>query len=234
MQSTPQLKRCASIACILAIGLLFFAAPAHGTPLNLSSSHPGDVTTHYTDVQYVLDANPNTGTLTAVGYPDEFDVNTQGFNSSSFSLSMTVMRSTGALVGGSVTITGDTDGTPHYNGTLLTGNIIAFGFHDPPLATPAVGNIFEFVFHVTGGLLLAPYYSSTNTAGIIMNIANGSASPSFTGSFTTAFHNNPDSGFSDTFPTENPNVPEPSTFVLLGLGTLPLAWRLRRRGVHPA
>jgi hypothetical protein len=63
---------CALIGCIA-------MAPtrADATPLNLNSTHPGDVTTHFTDVAYALDANPNTGTLTAMGFPDEFDVNAQ-------------------------------------------------------------------------------------------------------------------------------------------------------------
>ena len=207
------------------------ATSALAVPLNLSSTHPGDVTTHFIDVQYTLDANPATGTLTAVGYPDQFDDGLQGFTDSSFSLSMTVLRATGAVVGGTVTIAGDTDGTPHYTGTLLTGNITQFGFHDPPLATPGVGNIFEFIVDVTGGALHAPYYGS-DTAGIIMNIANGSASPAFSGVFTAPFHNDGFGGFSDTFPTDAP-VPEPSTCVLLAFGVLPLAWRLRRQGRIP-
>ncbi|HEV3136364.1 MAG TPA: hypothetical protein VGZ26_00645, partial [Pirellulales bacterium] len=56
---------CARAAVVL-FGLLAFASThAHATPLGLHSTHPGDVTTHFTDVQYALNANPATGTLTA-------------------------------------------------------------------------------------------------------------------------------------------------------------------------
>ena len=229
MHSTLSLKRCASIACILA-GYLFIAAPlpVHALPLNLSSTHPGDVTTHYTQVDYTLDANPSTGTFVAEGYPDEFDVNLQGFTTSFFTLSATVNRTNGNIVGGTVTITGDTDGVPNYTGTLLTGNLIGrMGYADGPLGSPGLGNIFEFHVQVTGGALAAPYYS-TGYAGIILNIENGGPSP-FTGFLTSAFSNQ-GTGFSDTFPIENPNIPEPSSIILLALGVLPLAWRLRRRG----
>jgi hypothetical protein len=219
------------VLALLMIGLLPFApSNAHATPLGLHSTHPGDVTTHFTDVEYVLNSNPATGTLTATGFPDEFDVNSQGFNSSSFSLTLTIARSTGAPLGGTVSITGDTDGTPHYNGDLLEGTITQFGFHDPPIGTPSVGNIFEFVVHVTSGLLAAPYYSS-GTAGIIMNIANGSASPSFTGVFTAPFHNDGFSGFSDTFPM---SVPEPSSLMLMSLGMTWLVGCMLRRMRRPA
>lgn len=235
MHRDRYVARCAWLATLLA-GCIFLAPlNAVAAPLNLNSTHPGDVTTHYTDVQYTLDANPNTGTLTAVGYPDQFDENNQNIlfdGGNLFTLSMTVNRATGAPLGGTVTITGNTDGVPFYGGTLLQGNIVAFGFADPPLGTPAAGNIFEFIVQVTGGSLLAPYYSSTQTAGIIMNIANGSASPAFTGVFTSPFHNDGNAGFSDTFPTQN--IPEPSSVVLLALGFLPLAWRLRRQGSAPA
>jgi hypothetical protein len=207
--------------------------PAGATPLGLSSTHPGDVTTHYTDVHYTLDGNGITGSFVAEGYPDQFDVNNQNieFNGGNFfSLTMTVNQSNGALVGGSLTITGDTDGLPFYGGTLLTGNVIAFGFPNGPFGTPAQGNIFEFQVHVTGGSLYAPYYSATQTAGIIMNIANETGPPFFSGVFTSPFHNDGYSGLSDTFPTANPIIPEPASIVLLGAGLVPLAWRLRRRG----
>ena len=223
-----RVTRVVSVACAF-LGIAALTSQASAAPLNLTSTHPGDVTTHYSAVSYVLDANPLTGTLTVTGEPDEFDVNSQFIFNSSFSLSMTVMRSTGAVISGSLSISGDTFDGPVYSGLLLEGDIIDFGFQDPPF-NPAAneGSIFEFVVHVTGGALHAPYYVE-DTAGIIMNIGNASGAPPFTGVFTSAFQNTGLSGLSDTFPMADPNIPEPSSVVLLGLGLVPLAWRLRRR-----
>jgi hypothetical protein len=228
--SRRRVTRVVSVACAL-LGIAIFANLSSAAPLNLTSTHPGDVTTHYSSVSYVLDANPLTGTLTVVGEPDELDVNSQFIFNSSFNLSMTVMRSTGAVVSGSVSISGDTFDGPVYSGLLLQGDITNFGFQDPvPPFNPALGegSIFEFVVNVTGGALHAPYYVD-DTAGIIMNIGNASGAPPFTGVFTSAFENSGLTGLSDTFPMANPNVPEPSSVVLLGLALVPLAWRLSRR-----
>jgi len=228
--SRRRVTRTVSVACAL-LAVATFANVSSAAPLNLTSTHPGDVTTHYSSVSYVLDANPLTGTLTVTGEPDEFDVNSQFIWNGVFSLSMTVMRSTGAVVSGSLSISGDILDGPTYSGLLLEGDITDFGFQDPaPPFNPGLGegSIFEFVVHVTGGELHAPYYTD-DTAGIIMNIGNASGAPPFTGVFTSAFQNTGLSGLSDTFPMADPNIPEPSSVMLLGLGLVPLAWRLRRR-----
>jgi hypothetical protein len=210
-----------------------FANPLIAAPLNLSSTHPGDVTTHYSSVSYALDANPLTGTLTVVGEADGFDLPFPGqfvFNGT-FNLSMTVIRASGAVVSGTVSISGDTFDAPTYSGLLLQGDITDFGFQDPaPPFNPNLGEggLFEFIVHVTAGELHAPYYTD-DYAGIIMNIGNASGAPPFTGVFTAPFQNTGLSGLSDTFPIGDPNIPEPSSVVLLGLGLVPLAWRLRRR-----
>lgn len=226
------IRRASSLSrLVIVLWLLQALAPVtvEAAPLNLTSTHPGDVASFFMGVDYSLDVDPLTGTLTAIGYPSQFDVNNQNISNGVFNLTMTVLRATGAPVSGSVSITGDTDGTPFYGGLLLEGDITDFGFMDPPV-NPSLGegSIFEFMVHVTGGALHAPYYT-TDTAGIIMTIANGSGSPSFAGVFTTPFQNDGFSGFSDTFPTQNPNIPEPSSLLLLGLGLMPLTWQLRRR-----
>lgn len=211
-----------ALACIFASA----ATSASAAPLNLSSTHPGDVASFYTDVHYLLDANPNTGTLTATGYALQFDVNNQNIFNGTFDLSLTVERATGAVVDGFVSISGETDGTPYFNGLLIEGPILEFGFQDPPVAAPS-GSLFEFIFGVSGGALAAPYYSGFG--GIIMNIANGSGTDDFTGVFTAPFNNDGFNGFSDTFPTP---TPEPSSFALLALGLLAMIWRVARRS-HP-
>jgi hypothetical protein len=167
----------------------------------------------------------------ATGEPDQFDVNDQFIYSSSFNLTMTVLRATGVPVSGSLTIMGDIIDGPTYSGLLLEGEILpssqSFGFMDP-VFNPAAGEggILEFRVHITGGELHAPYYTD-DWAGVILTMLNQASSPPFTGVFTGPFSNTVGSALSDTFPITDPNIPEPSSFVLLGLGLIPLAWRLR-------
>src|SRR5262245_55630328 len=91
-----------TIACAIVCAAAILPTVALATPFNpsLTETHPGDVTTHYTQVTYTLDANPLTGTFTAIGEPDGFDIGDQFLFNSSFNLTMTVMRATGALVSG--------------------------------------------------------------------------------------------------------------------------------------
>jgi hypothetical protein len=83
--------------------------------------------------------------------------------------------STGALIGGSagndLVITGvidvDGDTIPDYSGTLLTGEILAFGFQNEGLG---VGT-FDFLFQPTGGQLTVP--TALSGGGSLPNFYNG-------------------------------------------------------------
>jgi hypothetical protein len=223
-------RRGATAAGLLLGWIVFSPSCVQAAPLGLHETHPGDVTTHFIYVGYTLDANPATGTLTATGYPDQFDVNNQNVQfdgNNSFSLTLSIDRATGAPLGGTVSIFGDTDGVPSFSGDLLEGNITQFGFPTGPYSTPADGNIFEFSGNVTGGALAGPYYG-THKFGIIMNISNGSSSPSFTGSFTAPFQNDGLTGLGGISDTFSMPAPEPSSLVLLALGLIPLVLRFSR------
>jgi hypothetical protein len=229
------------VFCV-ALGLLALVTTnAHATLLGpggngLTSTHIADIQTAYISINYTLDSNGTTGTLTASGYPDQFAVNINSAHAmdpdlSSFTLTMTVNRNTGVPVSGTVSYTGVTT-SPAYSGDLLDGTITQFGFVNEPNTVAAEG-LMNVIFTVTGGALAAPYYTA-HTGGIILNLVQTSADAHpFAGVFTAPFQNDQINtpGSSDTFAI----VPEPSSFLLFSLGFTMLAWRLRRkRPGHPA
>jgi hypothetical protein len=241
------MRRCASIVGLMACWLLYAPLHASAGPLGLNTTSPGDVTSFSTDVEY----NHTTGVLTANSTSDgnafsALDDNGY-FYPATLAVTANLNPANGALLSGTVSLTGTeyytVDNSPLLNdgndGVLLTGNLIAFGFPNPTNSTNVP---LEFEFSLTGGLLTAPgepyapspYYIVDG--GMILHMI--STTPFFTGSWPTGDFgsqgsNNALNTSSDTFPVLIP-TPEPSTFVLLALGFLPLAWSLRRRSRHPA
>jgi hypothetical protein len=150
---------------------------------------------------------------------DDYD----SFLPGTFSLSATVTTS-GTLVSGTVTL-GAAAGVydPNYTtqiispGTLLQGNLTAFGFEAQNLTMGS--SQFDFEFNVTGGSLASVYGSE---AGTVMYTGDYS----FNGSFTTSF-NNGNNGLADTL-TMVPE-PEPQLLVIMSLSVLGLCrvarWR---------
>ncbi len=138
-----------------------------------------------------------------------------------FSLSATVLTN-GTLLSGTVSLscTGgvydpDYDPTPIYGpGTLLQGNLTAFGFLGESVTNRSQ---FDFEFNVTGGELASVYGSK---AGTVMYTEDYS----FGGSFTTGFSNGGE-GDSDTLMM----VPEPEPRFLILLSVLGLCWVARWR-----
>lgn len=181
-------------------------------------------------ISYTLNST-TTGLFSVSGTTsDYFDLQTNDnfvlddyadFTPGTFSLSATVTTS-GALVSGTVTIAcasgiydPDYDPTPIYGpGTLLQGNLTAFGFLG---ATSTNTSKFDFEFNVPSGELESVYGSK---AGTVMYTEDNS----FTGNFTTGFSNGGE-GIADTLMM----VPEPEPQLLVILSVLGLCWVARSR-----
>jgi hypothetical protein len=242
-RDTKSLSALVSSARIAALGaaVLLFQSTGYAAPLNLVPDAPpgqqanGDVNTQSSTFRYAL-IDGSTGSITANGEPANFHSYTDPnqFATGTTALSVTIDRS-GHVLGGTLSIDGeidDADGNPVFLGSLLTGNVVKFGFQDPPIDTSPSGNatgIFEFVVQVTGGALTGPYYTLNGYAGVILSSFNSLNDPKFTGTFDAPFGNRNTGAYSDTFPLNNYSIPEPSSLVLLGLGALTIGWRIRRR-----
>lgn len=189
---------------------LLIGGAAQAALLNLDLLLP-DVESGFIDVQYDADSDLFTAsgfalTLDFDGEPPPDENIIDGL----FSLSLFLDENGEILpAGGTITISGSVlDLGPE----LLTGNITEFGFMDSP-----GGEIFEFVFDVTGGDL-APQFGPLG--GVILDAVDSG----FGGTFDTSFANSGFSGVADTAP-----IPEPATSLLLLIGAAVCQARRRSR-----
>ena len=244
LNHSVRLRRCSSIVVAVACWLVFAPLAAHADPLDLTTNSPGDITSFSYDVEYTPGVSGNPGTLTADSTNDGNNyavIDDNGYFYPEIIAVTASLDASGNLLGGSLTVDGTeyytVDGSPLINGgndtVLLTGSLTAFGFPDP---TDSTNVPLEFEFAVTGGALTAegePYYSATDRRHDSAHVQRHSRY--FTGAWpTSSFSNGPSNNVlntsADTFPMSYAQTPEPSTFVLLAMGLLPLALRLRRRG----
>ena len=188
-------------ACLL---LSIMALPAMAGSLNLTLLDFPDLTSGFTDVSYAADTDLFSATGWALSLDDDGAGAPVNIDNGTFDITA-VIDDQGVPVSGALTITGN---VLAHGPTLLTGSLTAFGYLD------GGGDIFEFLFDVTGGDLAIPsLYGSPGSVplGVIMD-ATGS---NFGGTFDVDFDNNGGmpgwgNGVSDTAP-----VPEPGSFVLL-------------------
>ena len=241
-RSLPFLVRRAQAVAMAA--LLWFAcgANAQAALLNIAPPSPPtprtDIYTNFAYVayfsgtsQFFVYGNPATIDYDNLGSPD-FDLvfDDDNFVLPEFSLNILVDNS-GDLIGGTggddLVITGaiDLDASFDMNGaetfdTLLTAEVVDFGYED---ASPYL--LFDMVFSVTGGTQAAAYGGIGGQVGVILNAVNWNNA--FNGSFAADFENG-GLGTVDAFG----QVPEPTGFLLLAIGGIPLlarrTWKVRR------
>lgn len=217
MQLQSHRKCPQGVAVTAALVAVLTTSHVHAALLGLVQQPP-DITSQFILVNYA------SGVFDALGTPTAFDIDgvappDYSINSpKSFHLQASINSGTGALISGTLSITGKIPALSANSGTLLTGNLTAFGFQN------SGGDIFEFKFQPTGGDL-ASYFGTLG--GVILDAAGSN----FNGSFTSSFTNDPNKlgfgvGGADTFA-----VPEASSICLvLASGVLSAGLiRLRKR-----
>ncbi|MBI1927243.1 PEP-CTERM sorting domain-containing protein [Candidatus Poribacteria bacterium] len=204
---------------ILAACVFLFSTVAQATPLNLTLPPFPDIMADFIDVTY----DAGTHAFSAMGFAETLDDDgsvppeTITGITKTFTLSATIDNLGVLQPGGTLTILGKVPSLVFNSGTLLTGDLTAFGFPN------AGGDPLEFLFNVTGGDAAGLYGS---VGGVILS------SSGFGGSFATNFDNlgglgpGNGNGVADVAP-----IPEPSTILLFmtGLGIVLGHSALRKR-----
>lgn len=199
--------------------VLFMSSVSFGALLGLSAPTPpiADVDSFLVGVTYTP-GNPMS--LMVSGLPASFTMSDSVHHTIVDGIwnIMASVDTSGVASGGSLEILGTCPDVGANSGTLLVGTLDKFGYMDPP-----GGELFEFVFKVTGGDL-APYY------GAEADVQLHATGAGFDGTFDQGFSNIVDygdfqlaTGTADTFAP----VPEPASAALVLLGIAAL--RIRRR-----
>ena len=192
--------------------LLGAGSQAEAAPLNLTLLDTPDIVSGFIDVTY----NATTDTFSASGFALELDddgsIPSETIAGGTFDLSASIDAS-GLLASGTLDIGGTVASLGFNSGTLLTGDLTAFGFPN------AGGDPLEFLFSVTGGDAAGLYGGAGSTGGVILAGGTG-----FTGDFTADFTGG-GMAVADVAP-----VPVPAALWLFGTGLLGLVGLGRNRG----
>jgi hypothetical protein len=178
----------------------------------------GNLTVEYNAANGLFTVSGDTSVYTAPDATAYSVLTDDQFGLGTFNLSANIATN-GDLLGGTVTIVGgvfDDSGTEIYPwGTLLQGNLTAFGFE---AATSTNKSEFDLLFNVTGGSLASVYGS---VAGVLLHTEDDSFGGSFTSGFSNRGH-----GAADT---RMMLIPEPEPQLLVFLSVLGLCWVARWR-----
>ncbi len=188
-------------ACLLSV---VAQTPSSAGLLNLELLDSPDIVSAFLDVSY--DASGEQFSAVGSSFTIDDGLGPQiNINNGFFELLASVTN-TGLVTGGTLALGGEVLGFGSSN-PLLTGALVDFGWMD------GGGDLFEFLFTVTGGdLATSAYYGEPGAVvGVILTAEFGSGV--FTGSFSEDFANG-GGGFSNTAP-----IPEPAT-IWLGMISL--------------
>lgn len=144
------------------------------SPLDLNLLEHPDIVAGFVDLNYDASLDQLVANGIALELNDDGSVPAEGILNGAFDLTAAI-DAAGNLTSGSLTISGSIASLGFNSGTLLTGDLTAFGFRD------AGGNPLEFRFDVTGGDAAALY--SPGLGGVILSETG------FGGSFDADFDN---------------------------------------------
>ena len=195
-----------STALILGAG-----SQAQAAPLNLTLLDTPDIFSSFIDVNYVAATDAFTASGFAMTLDDDGSVPPEDIAGGSFDLSASI-NDTGLLASGTLAIGGTVAALGFNSGTLLTGNLTAFGFPG------GGGDPLEFLFSVTGGDAAGLYGGVGSTGGVLLTGGTG-----FTGDFTADFRG-AGTAVADVAP-----IPLPAAAWLFGTGLLGLIGLGRKR-----
>jgi hypothetical protein len=196
------------LAGISAAGVsLLFSSGAQAAPLGLTLLDTPDIASSFITVGY----NAGTDAFTASGFAflldDDGSVPPEDIVAGTFDLSASINASGNLdLSNGTLEIGGTVASLGFTGGTLLTGDLTAFGFPD------LGGDPLEFLFTVTGGDAAGLYGGVGSIGGIILSGDTG-----FTGDFNNNF-----AGTGSAVADVAPPVPLPAAVWLFGAGLLAL------------
>lgn len=188
---------------VAAACVLFTAAlPAAASPLGLTLLDQPDVFSSFLSVSYNAASDEFLAIGTSLSLDDDGVGPAINIANGTFDITATI-DGTGTPTAGTLTITGDVLG---FGPTLLTADLTAFGFFDSP-----GGDIFEFLFDVTGGDLAIPQFYGAPGPGSIAGVIMDAMGSNFGGTFDVDF----DNGFFGFGVSDTAMVPEPATLFLV-------------------
>lgn len=196
-----------SKTALAALAALVISASSHAALLGITLQPYPDIASGFIDVTYNSASDQFVASGFALTFNDDGNPPNQNISNGSFNITATVNGS-GVATSGSIVIGGS---VPGFSNPLLTGSLVGMGFLN------GGGDIFDFLFTVTGGTLANAYYGGIGAVfGVILD-ANFGPSGGFTGNWNSNFNNNGGnpgfgSGVSDSAP-----VPAPGALAVLAL-----------------
>jgi len=186
---------------------MLLTANVQAALLDLTLEEQPDIDSFFIDVQY----DATNDYLSMFGFASELAYNdtTYGIDDGIYALDAQI-DDNGNLLGGLFSIEGTIDALGYDSGNLLTANLNAFGFSS--------NGILEFTLDIIGGDAMNIYNGLGGT------IIGGTG---FTGDFNSDWGTQYSDAVSDTGVVASA-VPEPSTYLLMGLGLLTVAAAARR------